>query len=191
MRSTPARAARTIEVGVLVGGLGYRNLRDHSIGIAVSDTLMERGWPQGICVEDVSYNPVALVEHLKEEKFERAVIVAAVQRPGRVPGEVTAYRWDGKLPSDEMIQAAVVDAVTGVIFLDNTLIVTRHFGGLPETTAVVEIEPEVHEFGESFSAAVAAAFETVCELVTTLAVDPQALLALPRAPLGGVSRERA
>jgi len=50
-------------VGVLVGGLGYRNLRDHSIGIAVSDTLMERGWPQGICVEDVSYNPVALVEH--------------------------------------------------------------------------------------------------------------------------------
>lgn len=178
-------------MGVLVGGLGYRNLRDHSAGIAVSDTLMQRRFPDGVCVEDVSYNPVALVEHLKEEQFERAVIVAAVQRPGRAPGEVAAYRWDGELPSDERIQAAVVDAVTGVIFLDNTLIVARHFGGLPEQTAVVEIEPEAHEFGESFSDAVAAAFETVCELVTALAVDPQALLALPRAPLGGVSRERA
>lgn len=178
-------------MGILVGGLGYRNLRDHSIGIAVSDALMERGWPEGICVEDVSYNPVALVEHLREEKFESAVIVAAVQRPGRVPGQVTAYRWDGQLPSDERIQAAVVDAVTGVIFLDNTLIVTRHFGCLPEITAVVEIEPEIHEFGESFSTAVTAAFETVCELVTTLAEDPQALLALPRMPLGGSSHDRS
>ena len=178
-------------MGVLIGGLGYRNLRDHSAGVAVADTLMERSWPAGVCVEDVSYNPVALVEHLREEQFERAVIVAAVQRPHRTPGEVTAYRWDGKIPNDERIQAAVVDAVTGVIYLDNTLIVTRHFGGLPLRTAVVEIEPEVHEFGEGFSDAVAGAFETLCALVGTLAVDPQALLALPEAPLGGVLRERA
>lgn len=178
-------------MSVLVGGLGYRNLRDHSAGIAVADTLMERRWPQGVSVEDVSYNPVALVEHLKEERYDRAVIVAAVQRPGRSPGDVIAYRWDGALPSNERIQAAVVDAVTGVIFLDNTLIVTRHFGGLPDETAVVEIEPEAHEFGESFSAPVADAFETLCNLVTTLAVDSEALLALPRTPLGGTTRERA
>lgn len=178
-------------MSVLVGGLGYRNLRDHSAGIVVSDTLMERTWPEGVSVEDVSYNPVALVEHLKEERYGRMVIVAAIERPGRLPGQVIAYRWDGMLPSSELIQAAVVDAVTGVIHLDNTLIVTRYFGGLPDETAVVEIEPEVHEFGESFSTKVADAFETLCALVTTLAVDPQALLALPRAPLGGVSRERA
>lgn len=178
-------------MSVLVGGLGYRNLRDHSAGIAVADTLMERRWPAGVSVEDVSYNPVALVEHLKEEQYDRAVIVAAVQRPGRAPGQVIAYRWDGALPSSERIQAAVVDAVTGVIYLDNTLIVTRHFGGLPEETAVVEIEPEAHEFGESFSAAVASAFPTVCDLVATLAVDAQSLFALPRAPLGGMALERA
>lgn len=178
-------------MSVLVGGLGYRNLRDHSAGIAVTDTLMERRWPDGVSVEDVSYNPVALVEHLKEERYDRAVIVAAIERPGRAPGEVIAYRWDGLLPSSERIQAAVVDAVTGVILLDNTLIVTRHFGGLPDETVVVEIEPEAHEFGESFSTPVADAFETLCELVTALAVDPQALLALPRAPLGGMARERA
>ena len=176
---------------VLVGGLGYRNLRDHSAGIAVSDILMERKWPAGVFVEDVSYNPVALVEHLKEERFDRMVIVAAVERPGRPPGRVTAYLWNGELPSNELIQAAVVDAVTGVIFLDNTLIVTRHFGGLPAETAVVEIQPEVHEFGESFSLPVAGAFETLCELVTTLAVDARAMSALPRGPLGGTARERA
>lgn len=178
-------------MGVLVGGLGYRNLRDHSAGIAVAEALAGRLGLAGVSVEDVSYNPVALVEHLKEERYDRAVIVAAIQRPGRSPGDVVAYRWDGQLPSGERIQAAVVDAVTGVIFLDNTLIVTRHFGGLPDDTAVVEIEPEAHEFGESFSAKVAGAFETLCELVAVLAVDPRALLALPRAPLGGTARERA
>lgn len=178
-------------MSVLVGGLGYRNLRDHSAGIAVAEALMERQLPGNVQVEDVSYNPIALVEHLKEEKFDRAVIVAAVPRSGRAPGQVEAYRWNGALPGSEKIQAAVADAVTGIIYLDNTLIVARHFGGLPEETAIVEIEPEIEEFGEGFSQAIASSFKTVCELVLTLAIDSRAYLALPEGPLGGVRCERA
>ena len=58
------------------------------------------------------------------------------------------------LPSDEEIQRAVTEAVTGVIALDNTLVVARHFGALPDEVVVVEVEPGVQEFGDTFSDAV-------------------------------------
>jgi len=173
---------------VVVAGVGYRNLRDHSVGVAITDRLMARAWPEDVAVEDLSYNPIAVVQRLEDEpatrRFERAVVVAAVER-GRGPGTVTAYRWDGVLPGDDEIQRAVTEAVTGVIALDNTLIVTRHFGALPDEVIVVEVEPAVHEFGETFSTAVAAVFDSVCELVAGLATDAGAAAQLPRAPLGG------
>ncbi len=173
---------------VLVAGIGYRNLRDHSAGVYAADRLMNQRWPECVVVEDLSYCPVAVSWRLLEEpegaRFERAVFVAAVER-GRVPGAVVAYMWDGVLPDAEEVQRCVSDAVTGVIHLDNSLVVTRQLGALPAEVAVVEIEPMLHEFGEEFSAPVAAAFHAACRLVTELALDPHLAEALPRAPLGG------
>jgi len=143
-----------------------------------------------VVVEDLSYNPIAVVQWLEDEaperRFTRAVVVGGVARGGRPPGTVTAYRWDGVLPTDDEIQRAVGEAVTGVIALDNTLIVARHFGGLPPDVVVVEVEPAVHEFGDAFSDSVADVFDGVCELVVRLAADTRAAERLPRAPLGGV-----
>lgn len=173
---------------VIVAGVGYRNLRDHSVGVEVVDRLGTRAWPPGVVVEDLSYNPIAVVQRLEDEaadrRFERAVLVGAVER-GRAPGTVTAYRWDGVLPGDDEVHRAVTEAVTGVIALDNTLIVTRHFGPLPDEVLVVEVEPAVHEFGGVFSDVVAAVFDGVCELVAGLATDEDAGDRLPPAPLGG------
>jgi hydrogenase maturation protease len=175
-------------VRVIVGGIGYRNLRDHSAGLAVTDRLAGRPWPAGVAVEDLSYNPIAVLQRLEDEPpgrgFERAVLVAAVQR-GRPPGAVTVYRWDGGLPSGEGIQRAVADAVTGVIALDNTVVVAGHFGGWPPEVLVVEIEPRDHEFGEAFSDPVSAAIDEACRIATRLATDAAAAATVPRAPLGG------
>jgi len=173
---------------VVVAGVGYRNLRDHSVGLAVVDRLDACPWAGEVVVEDLSYNPIAVVQRLEDEppgrRFARAVVVAAVER-GRAPGTVTAYRWDGVLPGDDEIHRAVTEAVTGVIALDNTLVITRHFGALPDEVIVVEVEPAVHEFGETFSDAVAGVFGSVCELVAGLATEAGAAARLPRAPLGG------
>ena len=180
---------------VIVAGVGYRNLRDHSVGVEVADRLETEAWPDGVVVEDLSYNPIAVVQRLEDEpteyRFERAVVVAAVERSGRAPGTVTAYRWDGVLPADEEIHRAVTEAVTGVIALDNTLVVTRHFGALPDEVVVVEVEPAVHEFGDTLSEVVAPQLETVCELVRTYATNAEAVERLARAPLGGTARARA
>ena len=175
-------------VAVVLGGIGYRNLRDHSVGLAVVEHVEMGLAGSDVVVEDLSYNPIAVVQWLEEAspRFARAVLVAAVERPGRRPGTVVAYRWDGALPGAEEIQRAVSEAVTGVIALDNTLVIARHFGGLPDEVAVVEIEPVVHEFGEAFSPEVAAVFDALRELVASLARDDAAAARLPLAPLGGL-----
>jgi hydrogenase maturation protease len=135
---------------VLVGGIGYRNLRDGSIGLHVIERLADRA-ADGIEVEDVSYHPVGLSQNLQERSdYDRIVLVGAVAR-GREPGTVTAYRWDGLLPADDEVQARVSEAVTGVISLDNTLVVCGALGGLPGDVRVVEVEPASQDWGQELS----------------------------------------
>src|SRR4249919_743817 len=123
---------------VLVGGVGYRYLRDGSVGPYVADELASQAG-NGVEVEDVSYHPVGLSQNLQErDPYDRIVFVAAVGR-GREPGTVEAYRWSGELPPPDEVQARVAEAVTGVISLDNHLIVCGALGGLPGDVRVVEI----------------------------------------------------
>jgi hydrogenase maturation protease len=174
---------------VVVAGVGYRNLRDHSAGVEAADRLAARAWSGDVVVEDLSYNPIAVVQRLEDEppdrRFERAIVIGAVARDGRRPGTVTAYRWDGVLPGDAEVQRAVTEAVTGVIALDNTLVVTGHFGALPDDVVVIEVEPLRHEFGDEFSEPVARALDDVCALAARLATADDTAALLPRAPLGG------
>jgi hydrogenase maturation protease len=135
---------------VLVGGIGYRNLRDGSIGLHVIDRLADRAG-DGVEIEDVSYHPVGLSQNLEERlDYDRIVLVAAVAR-GRSPGSVTSYRWDGRLPDRDEIQTRVSEAVTGVISLDNTLVVCGALGGFPDDVRVVEVEPASEQWGEELS----------------------------------------
>ena len=174
---------------VLVGGIGYRNLRDHSFGVLVVDALAGRGWPAEVSVEDVSYGPIAVVQRLEDDppdrRFDRAVIIAAVARPGRAPGTLSVYRWDRALPGADEIQTAVSEAVTGVIAVDNTLIVAEHFGVLPREVVVIEAQPADDEFGDELSDAVAAAFPRACEIATRAALEPSFAAELVERPLGG------
>jgi hydrogenase maturation protease len=135
---------------VLIGGIGYRNLRDGSVGLHVVERLADRA-ADGIEVEDVSYHPVGLSQNLQERPdYDRLVFVGAVGR-GRSPGTITAYRWDGILPDERETQIRVSEAVTGVISLDNTLVVCGALGGLPDDVRVVEVEPASEDWGEELS----------------------------------------
>ena len=174
----------------VIGGVGYRNLRDHSFGIVMSDELEPLADPPALLIEDLCYGPVAVGQWFLDEAIAapitRAVFITAIARDdGRPPGTISAYRWDHVLPSDDEIQRAVTDAVTGVIFLDNTLIVTQWMGALPTETIVVEVQPIEHAFGDEMSPAVAAAYPEVKSLVMQLATDAAAARALPVAPFGG------
>jgi hydrogenase maturation protease len=116
-------------------------------------------------VEDVSYHPVGLSQNLQERApYDRVVFVGAVAR-GRAPGTVEAYQWDGALPKRDAIQARVAEAVTGVISLENTLIVCAALGGLPDDVRVVEVEPEDEGWGDGFSPTIEATLPKLVEAV--------------------------
>jgi hydrogenase maturation protease len=149
---------------VLVGGIGYRNLRDGSVGLHVTERLADRA-ADGVEVEDVSYHPVGLSQNLLERQpYDRVVLVSAVAR-GRPPGAITTYRWDGELPDRDEIQARVSEAVTGVISLDNTLVVCGALGGLPDDVRVVEVEPASEEWGEELSPEIEERLPEIAEAV--------------------------
>ncbi len=151
---------------VLVGGVGYRNLRDESLGPHVTDLLAGRA-RDGVEVEDLSYGPIQLSHNLQDRTpYDRLVLVSAVRR-GRVPGTIESYRWDGALPPPEQVQERVAEAVTGVISLDNLLIVCGALRALPGDVRVVEVEPSEEGWGEGFSAQVASRIPEVVEAVWT------------------------
>ncbi|HEU4980801.1 MAG TPA: hydrogenase maturation protease [Solirubrobacterales bacterium] len=149
-KSTSTERGRSGRLRVLVGGIGYRYLRDGSVGIHAIERLADRA-SDAVEVEDVSYHPVGLSQNLHDRPpYDRVVLVAAAAR-GRAPGTVSAYRWDGVLPDADEIQTRVSEAVTGVISLDNTLIVCGALGGFPNDVRVVEVEPASEQWGEELS----------------------------------------
>lgn len=174
----------------VIGGVGYRNLRDHSLGIVMSDELEALANPPALLVEDLCYGPVAVAQWFLDEAREtpitRAVFITAIGRDdGRMPGTISAYQWDHVLPSDEEIQRCVVDAVTGVILLDNTLTVVEWMGALPAETVVIEVEPLEHAFGDEMSPDVAAAYAEVRRLALRYATVAESIHALPVCAFGG------
>jgi hydrogenase maturation protease len=156
----------------LLAGVGYSNLSDLSVGPIVAVQLRKERWPAHVEVDDLSYGPVAVVHRLAEAAppYDRLVLVGAADR-GRRGAEVRYYRWDGVLPDAEEIQARVAEAVTGVIDLDNLLVVTGHFGALPPEVFVVEVQPVATEFGMEPSPAVAAVLPEVRRLARAAAQD--------------------
>ena len=152
---------------VLVGGVGYRYLRDESVGPEMADRLAARAGG-GIEVEDVSYHAVGFAQNLQDrDAYDRVVLVAGVRR-GREPGTIATYRWDGVLPSRDAIQDRVGEAATGSISLDGHLIVGGAFGALPADVRVVELEPGPEGWGEGFSELVTGRLDELEEAVWSL-----------------------
>jgi hydrogenase maturation protease len=158
---------------VLVGGVGYRNLRDMSAGPEVIERLRGMAWPSGVQVEDLSFGAVHVLHWLQEHPpFDSAVLIAAIAR-GRPPGTVTRLPWTAPPMTGEAVQEAIAEAVTGVIGLDTLLTVLGYFAALPPRVTLVELEPHSDDWGPEFSPVVQSALDAVVRLV---AEEVQALL---------------
>ncbi len=181
---------RTFVGGV---GSGAGESRDHSIGALVSERLAHDAPIEAaqVVVEDLSANPLQVAERLTAEwpPFERVIFIGAVAR-SRPAGTVEAYRWDGEVVSQD--EHAEHSADDGQASLEQTLLVAREHGGLPDEIIIVEVEPEVAEsgFGAELSPAATAAIERARTLVRRLATNAQAVAVLPRSALGGLRSRR-
>ena len=157
--------SRAESAKMLIAGVGYRNLRDMSLGPVLADRLSQYAWPPGVEVEDLSYGPIGVMHHLDERgPYDRIIFVAGV-RHDRQPGSVHCYRWEHRLPDPEEVQARVAEAVTGVISLDNLLIIATYFGKLPRDVMVIEVEAADASWGEGFTPSVETAIPKVIEAI--------------------------
>jgi hydrogenase maturation protease len=159
-------------MNVMVAGVGYTNLRDLSVGPVLVPRLREMDWPEGVEVDDLSFGPIAVVLRMRDRPgyYHRMVLVSAVER-GRPPGGPYCYRWTGELPDPEEIQARVGEAVTGVISVDNLLIVAEHFGALPRDVIVVEVEPEDTGWGPGFTPTIEGTLDPTIDLVRQVTLN--------------------
>jgi len=150
---------------ILIAGVGYRNLRDLSLGPVLMDRLAQDAWPHGVEVEDLSYGPISVMHSLDEHgPYDRMIFVAG-ERRHRPPGSVYCYRWGHQLPTPEEVQARVAEAVTGTISLDNLLIIATFFGKLPSDVLVIEVEAADESWGEGFTPDVEAAIPQVIDKI--------------------------
>ncbi|MDP9379376.1 MAG: hypothetical protein M3Q29_04360 [Chloroflexota bacterium] len=138
---------------ILVAGVGYWDLSDLSFGPKLVERLQGMEWPDEVRIEDFSYAPIPNLDWFEESpgnKFERAILAGAVER-GREPGTLVTYNWvPGPLdPGD--VQDRVAEAVTGVISLENLVVVAQHFDLLSPRTTVIELEPMDKEWGQELS----------------------------------------
>lgn len=161
-------------MAVLIAGVGYRNMHDTSVGSLLVPVLAAQDWPPEAQVEiiDMYFGPVHAMHWFQERlgHFSRVVFVSAVER-GREPASIHAYRWDHALPDPVAIQERVTEAVTGLVSLDAMLIVTGHFGALPDDVRVVELEPLDTTWGDGLSPAVAARFDELAATVRKVALE--------------------
>lgn len=175
-----------------VGGVGAGESRDHSIGALVSERLAHDAPIEAaqVVVEELSPNSAQVVERLSTEwpPFERVIFIGAVAR-SRPAGTIQAYRWDGEVSEDHGEESASRDDMAS---LEDTLIVARESGGLPDDVIIVEVEPDVAESasGGELSPAASTAIERARTLVRRLATNRRAGADLPRFALGGPRRGR-
>lgn len=140
---------------ILIAGVGYSHLSDLSFGPMLIEDLRQREWPEFVQIEDLSYGPIAVLQWFQDEpdRFDQAIFVGAMPRDGGLPGELRTYRWNPvELPPDD-VHARVAEGVTGIVSLENLLMIADYFDVLPATTLVIEIEPVEVEFGLELSPA--------------------------------------
>lgn len=149
----------------LIGGVGLPWLSDLDFGTNWLARAANLDWPAGVLLEDLSYSAHRVMHRLQELRPRRVILIGCMPR-GDSPGTVRRYRLgDVPRPSDREVHERLTDSVGGIIDLDHTLAVCRHWDALDDDTIVVEVEPAEREFGWGFSPPVEAAVARVLDLV--------------------------
>jgi hydrogenase maturation protease len=140
-------------------------MRDLDFGKAVVEWFQQLHWPAEVVVEDLSCSAPLVLHRLQELRPAKVVLVGAVARRLDPPGTVRRYPVDLTPPRPAEVHRSVEEAVMGLVDLDHTLAMARHWGGLPADTVVIEVEPAESAFGLGFSDVLAACLDPVLEAV--------------------------
>ena len=135
----------------LIGIVGYTPVLDaFPLSKRLIEELRQRLPEDGsIAIENMSWGPIHIVQRFQDIEtptLKRLVLVGAASVSVK-PGRVRAYRWmGGKLP-EQAVQERVYEAVTGIVDIENTLVIGEYFGIWPAECFVVEADIPGNAFG--------------------------------------------
>lgn len=155
-----------------VGTVGYHILGNHSIGPVLLPQLKAIDFPNHIFVDELNWGPVAVVQQFQAEAvpYQRVILLCAIERPDRGIGDITVFQWKGGLPDTDQIQACMGDAATGVISVENLLVIGEYFEVWGEEVFLVDVEPGPEQAGEQLSPAMEKKIPEILDQVTRLAL---------------------
>lgn len=129
---------------VALGIVGYYQfIRGYPLGPELKDRLDVLSWPDhDVEIREMNWGPVAIVQDFQADptEYDRVVLISAVQRGGKSNGTVTCRQWVGGELDVLAIQDRIFEAVTGIISVDNLLVIGEHFKIWPKEMIVIEVE---------------------------------------------------
>ncbi|HIG79238.1 MAG TPA: hypothetical protein EYQ47_04450 [Cycloclasticus sp.] len=137
------------KVGIGLVGY-YQFVRGYPIGPTLKENIDAATWLDvDLVTKEMNWGPIAIVQEFQAEKIEydRFILVTAVDR-GLPQGTVTCRRWLGGELDVLSVQDRVFEAVTGVISMDNLLVIGEHFGIWPKEVITVEAQLSDTAFGD-------------------------------------------
>lgn len=135
----------------MIGIVGFSPVLDcYPLGPRLMAALTERlvDHPT-VEIENMTWSPIHIVQRFQDEDMRRPdrLIMVGAATVSREPGRVDSYCWTGgKLP-DQAVQDRIYEAVTGVVDIENTLVIGDHFGVWPAECFVVEVDLPADCFG--------------------------------------------
>jgi len=140
---------------VVVGLVGYYSfVRGYPIGPEFKKRLEALPWAGlEIDIREMNWGPIAIVQDFQDRSVQphRLVLVAAVDRQLEI-GTVSCRRWVGGELEPLAVQDRIFEAVTGVIRLDNLLVIGEHFHIWPDEVITVEVQLPETTFGDLIQA---------------------------------------
>ena len=136
---------------VLIGIVGHSPILDsYPLGPLLMQDLQNRDWGTMIVdIENMTWSPIHVTQRLQDQQtsYDRTVLIGSSAGCLR-PGNVVTYRWLGGEMSTLKLQERVYEGVTGVVSLDNTLVIGDYFKVWSSEIFTVEIDLPVDTFGE-------------------------------------------
>lgn len=129
-------------MAVVVGIIGYCGfVRGYPLGPELMRRLRAGPWPADSEIAEMNWGPLAIVQDFQARGLhpDRVVLIGGLDR-GLAAGTVSRRRWTAETLDPDAVQRRMFEAVTGIVSLDNLLVIGTHFGIWPARTYTVELQ---------------------------------------------------
>ena len=136
---------------MMVGIVGYSAVvESYPLGPKLLEELENIfGDNPNVILENFTWSPVHIVQRLQGGEMTRPdrIVLVGLAAGSSKPGTVAVHRWVGGTQPEAKVQERIYEAVTGIVDLENTLMIGSYFNVWPDECLTVEADLAPDTFG--------------------------------------------